>query len=49
MVDLFMEMAQAWRMKVLLDKTKIMAINQTTPLTHFVYGLVNIIDWKSQE
>ncbi len=38
MVDLFMEMAQAWGMKVSLDKTKIMAINPTTPLTPFVYG-----------
>ena len=38
MVDLFMEMAQAWGMKVSLDKTKIMAINTTTPLTPFVYG-----------
>ncbi len=38
MVDLFMEMSQAWGMNVSLDKTKIMAINPTTPLTPFVYG-----------
>ncbi len=36
-VDLFMEMAHEWGMKVSLDKTKIMTINTTTPLTLFVY------------
>ena len=38
MVDLFMDIAHEWGMKVSLDKTKIMAINTTTPLTSFMYG-----------
>ena len=44
MVDLFMEMAQAWGMKVSLDKTKIMAINPSTLLTHFVSLSITIIE-----